>query len=198
MVIFGRSHVGLRTVPLAVTTGALPGRLQHERYEVPRNPGLSVDLATKLVRDRDGGWYPLDDLIVSGDALYYARPVDDSLHFSYYERWLVPARSLVFSRPRFHPHIEAAFDWYIETDFTSIDGQCWQVRDGYLDLEVWEGRRYHLQDAHELAEGLAAGEISVSETVHALDALGRLCEALKRTDCSVRAVLAEYAPRLPL
>ena len=72
------------------------------------------------------------------------------------------------------------------------------MRDGYLDLEVWEGRRYHLQDAHELAEGLAAGEISVSETVHALDALGRLCEALKRADCSVRAVLAEYAPGLPL
>ena len=163
-----------------------------------RNPGLSVDLKAKRVCDRDGAWYPLDDLIVSGGALYYARQVDDSRHFSYYERWLVPAHGLVFSRPRFHPHIGAAFDWYIETDFTSIDGECWQVRDGYLDLEVWEGRRYHLLDAHELAEGLAAGEISVSEVIHALDALGRLCEALKRTDFSVPAVLAEYAPGLPL
>lgn len=167
-------------------------------YEVPRNPGLLVDVATRHVRDRDGGSHPLDDLIISGDVLYYARPVNDSVHFSYYERWLVPTHGLVFSRPKFHPHIEAAFDWYIETDFTSIDGGCWQVRDGYLDLEVWEGSHYHLADAHELGEGLAAGEIPVSETVYVLEALGRLCEALKRTDCSVRAVLAEYAPGLPL
>lgn len=163
-----------------------------------RNPGLSVDLATKRVRDRDGAWYPLEDLIVSGGALYYARSVDDSRHFSYYERWLVPAQGLVFSRPRFHPQIEAPFDWYIETDFSSIDSECWQARDGYLDLEVWEGRRYYLLDANELAEGLGAGEISVSEVIQALDALGWLCAALKRTDCSVRAVLAECAPGLPL
>ena len=164
---------------------------------MPRNPGSDIDTASRRVRDRDGRWYPLDELLVAGESLYYARPVDDSEHFSYYWKWLLPIPGWVVSRARFHDHIVQPFDWYIETDFIDVEGPLWHVRDGYLDVELWEGRRYHVDDAHELANGLACGEITTAETAAALDALGRLCAALQRGGYSGRELLAEFAPGLP-
>jgi len=183
-----------------------------------RHNGATVNVATRRVCDRDGLWYPLDRLVVAGRTLYYARPIGGSdmdvwrehgyseeavaaalqqRIFDYHERWILVDQGWSISRLAFLPTAEHPIDWYIETEIIAVDGDRWHIGDGYLDVEVHEGSRYHVDDAEELAEGLAAGEISVSDAVSALTSLGRLCEALRSNGCSGAALLAKFASQLP-
>jgi predicted RNA-binding protein associated with RNAse of E/G family len=165
--------------------------------EMARNGGAVLDTAARQVRDRNGTWYPLDELAVAGGALYYARPIEGSDLLTYQECWLLPEQAWVVNRFRFHDHLPHLLDWYIETDMTEVDGPLWRIRDGYLDIRVLDGSRYEIEDADELAEGLAAGDIPMADDVLALAALNRLCVALHRHHFSGAALLAEYAPELP-
>lgn len=168
--------------------------------DVKRNGGTIVDLAQGTVSDREDGWVVPDRLIVGATGLYYARPFPENYRLlTYHERWLLPAQGWSVSRFQFDPRREIRQDWYIEPDIIEISrsGSLWRVRDVYVDVDVYEGVRYELHDADELAAGLAAGEISVADTVVALNALAALCAELKRNGFSGRALLAEFAPGLP-
>jgi predicted RNA-binding protein associated with RNAse of E/G family len=164
---------------------------------VARNRGSTVDTATERVRDRDGLWYPLDRLVIADRAVYYARPIDYPGHITYHERWLLAEQGWSLSRFVFTADAPYTIDWYIEPDIIEIEGHRWHVHDGYVDLEVHDGQRYRLDDADELADGLAAGEISLPEACEVLRALDRVCDALRDHDCSGAEILARYAPGLP-
>jgi predicted RNA-binding protein associated with RNAse of E/G family len=157
--------------------------------------------------------------VVDGRTLYYGRPLGGPadvealrtagfseeaiaerkarLTFDYHERWLLPDQGLSVSRFRFLPTAPYTIDWYIETEILSIEGHLWTVRDGYLDLEVHEGQRYDLDDAEELGEGLASGDITPQEAATVLASLSRLSELLRRNGCSGSALLEAFAPGLP-
>src|SRR5205823_972674 len=107
------------------------------------------------------------------------RDLPDSNLFSRNEKWLLPGPGWVINRLAFLPHVPGPLDWYIEPDSVVVDGAVWRVRDAFLGLEVYEGIRYELRDADELADGLVAGEISRAEALTALHALNRLCHALR-------------------
>ncbi len=162
-----------------------------------RNPGTTIDVAGARVEERDGCWYPLERLAVSGDTLYYGRPVTGIPLFTYHERWLLPAQGWAVSRFVFAPGVPAPMDWYIETDLIEVDGPRWRIRDCYLDVELYEGVRYELRDADELAAGLRARQIPLAEALSALEALHRLCGALRTHGFSGAALLRAYAPGLP-
>ena len=164
---------------------------------MPRNAGSEIDTAAGRMRDRDGQWHQLDRLTVGGHGLYWARPTPGNALFSYCERWLLPDLGWAISRFAFHPHLPKQIDWYMETDLIQTAGPIWRQRDGYLDVGVYEGVRYELEDADELAEAIAAGEIPLAEALAALHALDQLCVALQRNGFSGRALLAEFAPDLP-
>ncbi len=164
---------------------------------MPRNGGSLVDTVAGTVRDRNGVIYPLERLVVAGGRLYYARSIAPNPLFSYHERWLLPEQNWVVNRFAFHPHRLPSIDWYIETDLIEVDGALWRVSDGYLDVGLFEGRRYYLEDADELADGIAAGDIPLAEGLVALRALNQLCLALERHHYSGHALLREYAPGLP-
>ncbi|HEX6032473.1 MAG TPA: hypothetical protein VFY90_13655 [Tepidiformaceae bacterium] len=155
-----------------------------------------MDTATRRVCDRDGEWYPLDRLEIAGGTLYYARPLDFRL-FDYHERWLLREQGWSISRLRFRPHVPAPMDWYIETEIIEVEGDLWKVRDGYLDMEVWEGHRSRLDDADELAEGLESRAITLPEAAQLLRSLDLLCDALHQNGNSGLALLERYAPNLP-
>lgn len=164
---------------------------------MPRNHGSLVDTVAHTVRDRNGVTYPVEDLRVIGDCLYYARPTPGNPLFFYQERWLLPEHGWVINRFDFHEHLRAtAIDWYMETDRVEVDETRWQVSDGYLDLNVYEGSRYELEDAGELADGIHAGEIPLRDGLATLHALDALCQALRRHHFSGVALLYEYAPGL--
>ncbi len=163
-----------------------------------RNPGCTVDTATARVLERDGRWYQLERLVVAGDTLYYGRPVADVPLFTYHERWLLPACGWAVSRFVFAIGVSAPLDWYIETDLIEVSGTQWRVRDCYLDVELYEGVRYELRDADELAAGLRAREIPLAEALAALESLHRLCAALRTHHFSGPALLRAFAPGLPV
>lgn len=162
-----------------------------------RNGGTVVDVAGGTVTGRDGRVMTPDRLVVGAGGLYYARPFENNRHVTYIEHWLLPAQGWTISRFRFGPGVAGKPDWYIEPEIIEVKNSLWQVRDTYLDIEVYEGVRYQLEDAEELAAGLAAGEIPLSEGIIALNALGSLCAELRRNGCSGRALLAEFASGLP-
>jgi predicted RNA-binding protein associated with RNAse of E/G family len=163
---------------------------------VPRNGGSTVDAAARTIRDRNGRTYALDDVVVAESGLYFARTILND-HFWYQERWMLPAGPWVVNRFGFHPHRTDAVDWYIETDVVERDGDLWHVRDGFLDLFVYEGARYHVDDADELAEAIERSEISMADATAALRALDRLCDELEANGCSGAALLRAHAPGLP-
>jgi hypothetical protein len=164
-----------------------------------RNAGKDIDTRNQTVRDRDGLVYPVDRMVMGDGCLYYARPLDnfEDIGFDYHELWAFPALDLTVSRIRFLPGAGDPIDWYIETDPIDVDGDVWRTRDGYLDVCLYEKTRYRVEDAAELAEGLASGAISMSDAVRALESLDRLLEILERNGRSGAALLAELAPDLP-
>ena len=146
--------------------------------------------------DRDGEWYPLDRLEVAGNTLYYARPLDFDI-LKYHERWLIPGQGWSISRFQFTPLEPDPVDWYIETELMSVDGPLWTVRDGFLDMMLWEGQRSRLDDADELGEAVEDGFLSPQEAAAILRSLDRLCDELHENGNSGAALLAKYATDLP-
>ena len=164
---------------------------------MPRNGGSSTDTEARRVLERNGKSYPLERLELSDGALHYARPIASSANFNYHERWLLPRHGWSLSRFSFTGRANRGLDWYIETDTIEVKGNLWTVRDCYLDVAVFEGSRYEVLDADELAQGLTAGDISVEEAARALESLNRLCRLLASNGFSGAALLAELAPGLP-
>jgi predicted RNA-binding protein associated with RNAse of E/G family len=170
-----------------------------------RNAGSDIDTKTRCIRDRDGLWYSVDRMVIADSGLFYSRPLGSSEEqhrapgqlFHYHQRWVLPKQGWVVNRMSFFPDVPDPLDWYIEPEIITVNRDIWFVRDAYLDVGVEEGLRYDVDDAHELAHGLRAGEISVEDAAAALEGLHELCVALKRLGCSGRALLQEYAVGLP-
>jgi predicted RNA-binding protein associated with RNAse of E/G family len=166
---------------------------------MPRNQGSVVDTTTRRLRERNGLWYPLEQVTIADGQLYWGRPTPESEWAAYQERWLLPTPGWTIDRFVFRPEHRARFDWdwRIETDRIAVTGSRWSVHDTYLDVTVYEGIRYDVDDADELADGVVQSKIPLAEALDALHALSRLCTALRRHRCSVTAILREYAPKLP-
>ncbi len=170
-----------------------------------RHRGSEIDVEAHTVRDRDGHTYPVDGLRIADSGVYYERPIGGrepsertpGQLFYHQQRWILPAQGWVLNRFAFFPDFPRPVDWYIETEIITVDGPLWRIADGYLDVEVLDGVRYEVDDAHELAEGMLRGDISLTDAAVALTSLHELCQALERLDFSGAALLTEYAPGLP-
>jgi predicted RNA-binding protein associated with RNAse of E/G family len=162
-----------------------------------RHNGTVVDVERRRVRDRQGVWYPTDRLTLGESGLYYGHTWPPDALAAYSESWWLPQPGWAVHRIAFRPQAPVKPDWYVEIDPIVVNGPLWHQKDGYLDVSVFEGVRYEIEDADELAEGLAAGDITLAEATAVLCALDRLCRALHRLGCSGVALLAEFAPELP-
>jgi uncharacterized protein len=159
---------------------------------------MRIDLARREVNGRDGLLYPIDRLERTTNALYFSRAGAQHPDIAYQERWLLPALGCVVIRWTMREGIEP-FDcgWYIDLDGIEVTDEHWTVTDRYLDLIVFEGARYQVLDADELADAIETGEIALPDALDALRALNVLSVALRQHDNSVAALLAEHAPGLP-
>src|SRR5690606_6396934 len=131
------SNAGLRRVypgRHAVCRRSHDGRCYARRAMTHR--GSIVDLATPTVRDRDGLSHALERVEIVDGVLYHARPVAYRT-FDYHERWVLPVQGWVLNRFRWL--VEPELDWYIEPELISIEDDCWTIRDGLLELWVFEG-----------------------------------------------------------
>ena len=163
-----------------------------------RNSGKDIDATSYQVRDRDGVTYAVDRMELADSGLYYARPLIGWDVADYHELWALPDQGWVVNKGHVLPGAAESHDWYLEPDLITIDGGIWSIRDAYLDVKVYDGVRYEVCDAGELADGLSDGAISVEDATAALRALGTLLAVLERNGCSGAALLSEFAPGLPV
>jgi len=161
--------------------------------------GLLVDVRACTHRDRQGHTSPLDSLVRGAETLFIAGTLPGNPRFRSFQRWLLPAPGWVVGRFAAHPgQRPMAEDWYIDVDAIRIQDDLWRAEDRMLDVSVFEGQRYTVDDADELADCLDQGLISVADAAIALRSLHTLCRTLERLAFSGRALLAEYAPDLPV
>jgi uncharacterized protein len=159
---------------------------------------MRIDLAHREVNGRDGLLYPIDRLERTTNALYFSRVGAQHPDIAYQERWLLPALGCVVIRWTMRERVEPFdYGWYIDLDAIEVTDEHWTVTDRYLDLIVFEGERYRVLDADELADAVEASAIALPDALDALRALNTLSVALGRHGNSVAALLAEYAPGLP-
>lgn len=161
--------------------------------------GLLVDTHARTHRDRQGRVSPLDAMVLAGDTLYIAGPLPGNPRFCAFQRWLIAAQGWVAGRFTVRPgQRPMAEDWYIDVDAISVEGHLWRAEDRLLDVSVYEGARYTVEDADELADCIDRGLTSPADAIVALRSLHALCRALERLNFSGTALLAEYAPELPV
>jgi predicted RNA-binding protein associated with RNAse of E/G family len=161
--------------------------------------GLLVDTRARTHRDRQGRVHPVTDLVLAGETLYVAGELPGNPRFCTFRRWLIPDQGWVVGRFAVHPgQRPMAEDWYIDVDAVSVEGHLWRAEDRLLDVSVYEGRRYTVDDADELADCIERGLTSPADAIAALRSLHALCRALERLSFSGAALLAEYAPGLPV
>ena len=160
--------------------------------------GVLVDVAARTHRGRRGVVSLLDDLVLGEGGLYFSGHFPDNARFKTFERWALPAQGWVIGRFGVHPgQRPMAEDWYVDLDAISIEGHLWRIEDRLLDLGIFEGRFYRVEDLDELADSLERGEVNAAEAAAALRSLDALCRALHRLDFSGARLLGEYAPGLP-
>lgn len=163
---------------------------------MPRNGGSLIDVNALTVRGRDGSLFPLELAEVANGRLHAGRRVTETPRFNYLEAWVVPEEGWAiaqFSRDG----TPVPPEWYVETEIIEVTGSKWSVQDGYIDFLVFEGSHYEIQDMNELADGIAAGDISIEEGLRVLHSAHRLAEALKAHGFSCTALLATYGFAAP-
>jgi predicted RNA-binding protein associated with RNAse of E/G family len=170
---------------------------------MPRHQGTIVNVAERVSIGRQGQVFPLDAMEVAGGVLYYAHEMPPAVYIRYLERWVVPEQHWVINRFTLREDRPApegwipGYHWYVDLDRVTVTGDVWRMEDGYLDVIIYDGDRYELLDADELADALRGGDIPAEDAILALQSLDAICRDLRRLGFSGRALLDQYAPGLP-
>jgi len=167
-----------------------------EGVPLPRNKGAVVNVLERTIRERNGITYPLERFAVGDCGVYYGRPMDEP-KVTYHERWLIPGLNLSFSRWDWRSGFDGHLDWYIEPDLVFVRGDEVHVIDGYIDLEVYEGVRYEVDDIDEFTHALASGELPMAEGLEVLASFHRISTELRQNGFLGAELLARWAPGLP-
>ncbi len=163
------------------------------------HPPTRIDIPERLVSARDGLRYPMDRFAMSDGALYFGRHGAGIPEIAYQERWVLPAQGWVAIRWTMRDGVAAlGYDWYVDIDTVDVQDAHWTITDRYLDMTVREGVSYQVLDADELAEAAATGVIGMPQVISSLQALDRLCKSLRARDFSMREVLRDLVPGLPV
>jgi predicted RNA-binding protein associated with RNAse of E/G family len=165
---------------------------------MPQHLGALIDAANGTVRGRRGQIHRTDALEIAHGCLYCSVSYPDNPRVTRHERWLLPREQWVINRFTVkRPDLDFREDWYLELDAISIDGDSWRVEDRLLDLGVWEGVRYEVQDVDELVEEMERGLLAIDVGLGVLRAFHRLCKELEKNGFSVDTLLRDFAPGLP-
>jgi len=71
------------------------------------------------------------------------------------------------------------------------------IRDGFIDVELYEGLRYEIDDIDEFTEAMASGELTTGEALQVLRSLDIVSRALRENGFSGQALVRAWAPDLP-
>ena len=88
------------------------------------------------------------------------------------------------------------YDYYLDIVRVVETGKRWVVRDLYLDILVYEGRKVQVLDTDEYLEAVAEGHLGRAEAEHALNVTHDTLNALSKHGNSLEAYLKELDIRL--
>jgi predicted RNA-binding protein associated with RNAse of E/G family len=168
-----------------------------EVIPLPRSLGSVVNVIERTVRYKDGQIYRLDDFELSDQGLYYRRPEVNSAKVTSHECWLIPSLNMSLSRWDWRTGFDGHFEWYIEPDLVIVVGGEVRVLDGFIDVEVYEGVRYEVDDIDEFTEALGSGELPLSEGLEVLTSFHRISKELRQNGFVGAELLSRLAPGLP-
>lgn len=157
-----------------------------------------IDFAASTYLDRGGETYQLTSGIQDDAGAYVAGPAHSQERVAAFQRWLLPEAGWMVGRPMMHSGGQPfRWDWYIDIAAIEVAEDVWRVSDHYIDVTVFENRRYEVLDLDEFADALEAGSLSTEQALATLRSTHRLCAELEELDFSVPALLERHAPTLP-
>jgi predicted RNA-binding protein associated with RNAse of E/G family len=106
------------------------------------------------------------------------------------ESQVLPALGLEVSRFAYRRRaFWRGFDYYVDIARVSERGDRWVVRDLYLDVLVYEGKRAEIVDTDEYLAAVKEGHLSAEEAAYALFAAHKLLNGLAEQDYSLEGWL---------
>ncbi len=91
-----------------------------------------------------------------------------------------------YRKPK-RPH--ANFDYYVDMVRVVEQGERWVVRDLYLDVLVYEGKRAEIIDTDEYLAAIEEGHLNAKEAAYALETAHQLLNGLAKHEYSLEAYL---------
>lgn len=128
-------------------------------------------------------------------GLFVARPFVAHPRIAYWEAHLLPELGVQLARYTLQGG-RRDHDYYLDIADVTRDGDVWSVRDLYLDVVVWEGRRAEVLDTDELLAARAEGFIGEGEALAAVERAHAVLNGLSAHEYRVDAWLAEHGVAL--
>ena len=165
---------------------------------------LNLDAKTK-VRDKGGEVerYDLETIQSRPYGLFYAHSVEDDKYVAHMACQVIPSLYLQITRFtwRTDDHPYGDYDYYIDTigeveQKTEGQNEVWTIRDLYLDVLVFEGKRAKIIDTDDYLQAVEAGHFLSGERELALERTHWLVNQLGEHGYSVDRFLAQHNMRL--
>lgn len=136
--------------------------------------------------------WPVDIYRLHEHGLYWALALPDGpgAKVKYIRAHVLPELGIQVCRFewwRTHPY--GGYDYYLDIIQAEVAADRWVVRDYYLDLLVWEGKRVIVHDSDEYLAALGAGFMTPDEAEHALITAHTLLNGLGAHGYSLEAYL---------
>lgn len=131
-------------------------------------------------------------LYESSHGLSYGVAFTEQQHpkLRYRESHVLPELGIEVSRFSYrHEAFWRGFDYYVDMACVAERGERWVVRDLYLDVLVYEGKRAEILDTDEYLAAIQENHLNTEETVHALNAAHQLLNGLAYHGYSLEAYL---------
>lgn len=130
---------------------------------------------------KNGETRALQYLAERAHGLSYGIALTEEQHpkLSYRESHVLPALGLEVSRFAYRRRaFWRGFDYYVDIARVSERGERWVVRDLYLDVLVYEGKRAEIVDTDEYVAAMQEGHLGDEEAAYALFTAHRLLNGL--------------------
>ncbi|PYE56498.1 DUF402 domain-containing protein [Deinococcus yavapaiensis] len=128
-------------------------------------------------------------------GLFVARPFLGHPKIAYWQAHLLPELGIQLCRYELHGG-RREFDYYMDVAVIRRDGETWSVRDLYLDLTVWNGKRAQVLDTSELCAARLEGLVDEREALWAVERAHTILNELGQHDYHVDTWLDAQGIRL--
>ena len=142
--------------------------------------------------------YPVVDYRVEPYGLYYCITSDESQDNDWHtmQAHILSDLHLQVSTMAWREGEGYDYDYYLDIVRIVETGERWVVRDLYLDILVYEGRKVQVLDTDEYLEAITEGHLDKAEAEHALNVTHDTLNALSKYGNSLETYLAQQGIHL--